>query len=747
MQLNYEKFEPPDWFNSELSLLLPLPQDNYVKDNTNINFGLKEYNDKFNQHFSFLAVDNIIEYKTTNISKSINNTKEEILQKKSQKLKFAKNVSSFKSIETKFDNKINNLDKTTVSFTFRIFPTSKQINKIKVWINEALIIYNCCVDIHNSDFYYFNKGYMSAKLDIFDYLGGQFNCPYDSRTDAVKKFCDNLSSAKSNYMKGNIKKFLMKKKNIDNAQNIFIPKTSITKDSCYPAHLGKMKGIKEFFLENNINENLIGDSYLRYDTLKNEYFFILSYHKAKKNIQNRKKVVAIDPGEVIPFSYFSEDGFGNLGMNIREKILKEQQKIKKLQSILNKNLNRENKSIKNKRSLRKRINRHFTNIKNYVKELHNKVALFFVKNYDTILIPEFRTQQMISNKNRVNYVLNLEMNINTTKEELLEKIEGKSLEEINDILNLFIKKENIVENNIDIKEQYKIENKEKRFVSKYHEQIDKIKKLEKFSTEEKKDLINTTKELINLENMCKKLKKNFDNLKKQDNNIMKKIIEDKGEKELAKINKNFNFYLSKIDEEMIKNLKDLGLEDKEIEKYMKDIKKEEEGNMRKRRVEENVKNIKETLKKQKENVEEIEKEKNEKRKEKNERLKNIFQLIKEKFGEEILKLYKKKITRKSRLNKRVKFVMQMLSHYKFRQHLQNKCKEYGCEMIVVTEEFTSITCTNCGKIEKNFRKREKICSNCGYKVNRDIGGARNIMIKNINKVADKYKNLGEIIKI
>ena len=51
MQLNYEKFEPPDWFNPEISLLLPLPLNNYVKDNTNINFGLKEYNDKFNQHF------------------------------------------------------------------------------------------------------------------------------------------------------------------------------------------------------------------------------------------------------------------------------------------------------------------------------------------------------------------------------------------------------------------------------------------------------------------------------------------------------------------------------------------------------------------------------------------------------------------------------------------------------------------------------------------------------------------------
>jgi putative transposase len=746
MQLNYEKFEPPDWFNPEISLLLPLPLNNYVKDNTNINFGLKEYNDKFNQHFSFLAHDNIFEYRNTDFSKSNDDIEKEILQKKSKNLKFAKNASSIKSIETKFNNKINNLDKTTVSFTFKIFPTHNQINKIKVWINEALAIYNCCVDIHNSDFYYFNKGYMSAKLDIFDYLGGNFNCPYDSRTDAVKKFCDNLSSAKSNYKRGNIKKFLMKKKNIDNAQNIFIPKTAITKDSFYRTHLGKIKGMEEFFNENNIDENLIGDSYFRYDTLKNEYFFILSYHKLKKNIENRKKAVAIDPGEAVAFSYFSEDGFGNLGMNIREKILKEQQKIKKIQSILNKNLNREDKSIKNKCSLKKRINRHFANIKNYVKELHNKAALFFVKNYDIILIPEFKTQQMISNENKVKYVLNLEPNIKISQNELLKKLEGKSLEEINDILNLFIKKENNTYAKELNKEENKEENKERKYMIKYHEQIDKIKKSEKISTEEKKDLINITKELIKLENMGKKLKEDFNNLKKKDNKTMNKIIENKGEEEIEKLNKNFNCYLSKVEEEMFNNLKDLGLENKEIEKYMKKIKKEEDENIRKKRVDENVKNIRETLKKQKENKEEIEKEKKERKKEKNERLKNIFNLIKEKYGEEILKLYKKEVTRRSRLNKRVKFVMQMLSHYKFRQHLKNKCNEYGCEMIVITEEYTSKTCTNCGKIENNFRKREKQCSNCNYKVNRDIGGARNIMIKNSNEILKKYKKLEEIVK-
>jgi len=53
-------------------------------------------------------------------------------------------------------------------------------------------------------------------------------------------------------------------------------------------------------------------------------------------------------------------------------------------------------------------------------------------------------------------------------------------------------------------------------------------------------------------------------------------------------------------------------------------------------------------------------------------------------------------TKKGRLNKNVKFVLQQLSHYSFRQHLINKCCEHGCHIEIVTEEFTSVTCTKCG---------------------------------------------------
>jgi transposase len=93
---------------------------------------------------------------------------------------------------------------------------------------------------------------------------------------------------------------------------------------------------------------------------------------------------------------------------------------------------------------------------------------------------------------------------------------------------------------------------------------------------------------------------------------------------------------------------------------------------------------------------------------------------------ETIKVYK----RKSRLNSRVKFCLMSLSHYKFRQHLSNKCQEQGCKLLIVDESYTSQCCGNCGKLDSNYNNRVKKCSHCSYEIDRDVNGARNILIKN-----------------
>ncbi len=110
----------------------------------------------------------------------------------------------------------------------------------------------------------------------------------------------------------------------------------------------------------------------------------------------------------------------------------------------------------------------------------------------------------------------------------------------------------------------------------------------------------------------------------------------------------------------------------------------------------------------------------EKRKENKDKCKNKIEL--------------KSYYRKNRLNSRVKFVMNMMSHYKFRQHLAHKCVEKGCEMIEVTEEYTSQCCGNCGVCSKIYNNRIKKCPECKFEIDRDINGSRNILIKNWKQI-------------
>lgn len=94
---------------------------------------------------------------------------------------------------------------------------------------------------------------------------------------------------------------------------------------------------------------------------------------------------------------------------------------------------------------------------------------------------------------------------------------------------------------------------------------------------------------------------------------------------------------------------------------------------------------------------------------------------------------------KRRLPKKTKYVLNMLSHYKFRTKLIQKAKEYQCKVHEVTEEYTSMCCGKCGFLSANYnQKREKSCKNCSHKINRDINGARNILLLNKELIFKRY---------
>ena len=72
-------------------------------------------------------------------------------------------------------------------------------------------------------------------------------------------------------------------------------------------------------------------------------------------------------------------------------------------------------------------------------------------------------------------------------------------------------------------------------------------------------------------------------------------------------------------------------------------------------------------------------------------------------------------------------------HYRFKQRLLNKAREYPwCKVLVVDEQYTSKTCGKCGHIHQLLRGSEVFkCPivGCKFEADRDVNGARNIFIR------------------
>lgn len=79
---------------------------------------------------------------------------------------------------------------------------------------------------------------------------------------------------------------------------------------------------------------------------------------------------------------------------------------------------------------------------------------------------------------------------------------------------------------------------------------------------------------------------------------------------------------------------------------------------------------------------------------------------------------------------------QALSHYSFRTRLYHTAKRFKRKVHLVTEEYTSLTCTECGDVNIKDKSEILTCKKCNLTMNRDIRGARNIWLRNILKIQE-----------
>ncbi len=77
--------------------------------------------------------------------------------------------------------------------------------------------------------------------------------------------------------------------------------------------------------------------------------------------------------------------------------------------------------------------------------------------------------------------------------------------------------------------------------------------------------------------------------------------------------------------------------------------------------------------------------------------------------------------------------MQGLCHYQFQQKLIGLCEKHQSKLYLVDESYTTKTCGACGKMNPSVGSAHVFTCQCGYTLDRDIHGARNIWIKTMTE--------------
>ena len=86
----------------------------------------------------------------------------------------------------------------------------------------------------------------------------------------------------------------------------------------------------------------------------------------------------------------------------------------------------------------------------------------------------------------------------------------------------------------------------------------------------------------------------------------------------------------------------------------------------------------------------------------------------------------------SKLSKMTKRIGYSLRFYQFKQRLEYKCQTKKLNYIHVNESYTSKTCSKCGNYDEYLGgKKVYDCKKCKTKIDRDVNGARGILIKSL----------------
>ena len=262
----------------------------------------------------------------------------------------------------------------------RIYPDFEQRRILRHWFGVSRYVYNKTIEYLKEPGTKAN--WMEIKLwllkDLPEWCDG---VPFQVKAIAVRDACQAVKNAKARWKRERKYSEVKFRSRKSPSQTIFIPKSAMNPTrGPYHTMLGEMS-----FSE--VVPPPQGDCRLTYRS--GRWFVTVPVETATKTAESQGRVVSIDPGVRTFATFYSPDCCGKIGTGDFSRI---QRLCFHLDDLISRTRTEKDRNRRNR--MKKAQARMRWKIRDLIDELHHKAALFFVRNFDVILIPKFETSQM-----------------------------------------------------------------------------------------------------------------------------------------------------------------------------------------------------------------------------------------------------------------------------------------------------------------------------------------------------------------
>jgi putative transposase len=298
-----------------------------------------------------------------------------------------------------FDDIESDLDLKTKMI--RIYPNKEQKLKLRKWMGISRLIYNKTIELNKkkklpslSFFkvtkYILNKVEKYAKKHNFfdDFKNMNLEAKRQSVNDALKAIKNGILKYGKTKEISNFK-FRSKK---DPTQNLYIRQDCIGDNKFFVRALKDMKTSQDFIKPQHDSRLIVKKN--------KQWILCIPFFKDEEEKEegeaNKTGICSLDPGNRTFQTFYSPTMAGKIGDGDKNRLFRLCLRTDKLQSKISKNHGNK------KRNMIKAYHRIITRIKNLTSEIHWKTARFLCSNFETIILPKFETQSMITKKSGKN---------------------------------------------------------------------------------------------------------------------------------------------------------------------------------------------------------------------------------------------------------------------------------------------------------------------------------------------------------